>query len=174
MGEEVSEAWVEFEGDGRRLEGVLARPKGGERHPAVILLHEMWGIDDHIRERARGFAEAGYVALVPDPCTGPLREQMRPENIRDGMRLLQGIPDAVKENPKLLRERVGGMEMARETREVVKRLMEVANQERREALARDLEGAFAYLGQRPDVDRDQIGLVRDDPYHKVRRGTRVW
>ncbi len=66
-----------------------------------------------------------------------------------------------------------GREAPAQTREVVERLIEVASQERREGFARDLEGAFGYLGQRPDVDRDQIGLVRDDLYHKVRRACMV-
>jgi dienelactone hydrolase len=35
-------------------------------HPAVLVLHESFGLNDDIRRIARRFAEEGYVALAPD------------------------------------------------------------------------------------------------------------
>ncbi len=40
-----------------------ARPRGS---PAVIILHEWWGLTDHIKHLARRFADAGFVAFAPD------------------------------------------------------------------------------------------------------------
>lgn len=34
--------------------------------PAVIVLQEIWGVDDHIRDVTRRYAEAGYFACAPD------------------------------------------------------------------------------------------------------------
>ena len=52
--------------DGETLMGYLARPTGDETKPAVVVIQEWWGLNDHIKEVARRIAAAGYVALAPD------------------------------------------------------------------------------------------------------------
>jgi len=37
-----------------------------EKRPAVIVIHEWWGLDEHAKERAKALAEKGYVALAID------------------------------------------------------------------------------------------------------------
>ena len=43
-----------------------ARPAGGGRHPVIIVIHEIFGVHEHIRDVARRFAREGYVALAPE------------------------------------------------------------------------------------------------------------
>ena len=61
---------VQWPSDGATIRGFLARPASsepkGEARPAVVILHEWWGLNDHMKDLARRFAGAGYVALVPD------------------------------------------------------------------------------------------------------------
>jgi carboxymethylenebutenolidase len=52
--------------DGASIGAYLTRPKGDGKFPAVIVVHENRGINDHIRDVARRIAKAGYVALAPD------------------------------------------------------------------------------------------------------------
>lgn len=52
--------------DGAAISGYLSRPKGDGRHPAVVVIHEWRGQNDHILDVARRLAKAGYVALAPD------------------------------------------------------------------------------------------------------------
>jgi carboxymethylenebutenolidase len=52
--------------DGASIGGYLTRPKGEDKRPAVVVIHEWNGINDHIRDVARRLAKAGYVALAPD------------------------------------------------------------------------------------------------------------
>lgn len=54
------------EAGGEQLTGYLAVEEDGGRKPAVIVIQEWWGLNDHIKEVARRFAEAGFVALAPD------------------------------------------------------------------------------------------------------------
>src|SRR5689334_5903259 len=57
-----------------QLNGYLARPEpglsGGEGgdgpFPAVVIIHEAFGLNDDIKAIARRFAAAGYVALAVD------------------------------------------------------------------------------------------------------------
>lgn len=73
-GEEV----VYGEIDGQSLKGFLVKPTGeapstGRR--AMILIHEWWGLNDDIRNKAAEFAAQGYVALAVDLYGGQSTEK---------------------------------------------------------------------------------------------------
>lgn len=61
---EISE--VEWDADGRAVGGYLARLKGGEKRPGVIVIHENRGLNPHIKDVARRMALEGYLALAFD------------------------------------------------------------------------------------------------------------
>jgi len=54
---------------GRRVSGALAMPKGLPA-PAVILIHEWWGLNDQIKAVAAEFAREGYLAVAVDLMGG--------------------------------------------------------------------------------------------------------
>jgi carboxymethylenebutenolidase len=50
-------------------DGYLSVPPSegdGKKHPALIVIHEWWGLDDWIRENTDHLADLGYVALAVD------------------------------------------------------------------------------------------------------------
>src|SRR3990172_4967321 len=49
-----------------QVEAYMAKPKGGGKHPAVLVIHENRGLNEHTRDVARRFAAEGFVALAPD------------------------------------------------------------------------------------------------------------
>ena len=51
---------------GRPMRAALARPADGARRPAVIVIHEIFGLNDDIRRITARVADLGYVALAPD------------------------------------------------------------------------------------------------------------
>jgi carboxymethylenebutenolidase len=57
---------VTFPSQGDEISGYLARPIAEGAYPAVMVCHENRGLTDHIRDVARRFAKAGYVALAVD------------------------------------------------------------------------------------------------------------
>ena len=48
------------------MDTFLAKPEGAGPFPGVIVIHEIFGLNDNIREIARQFAEQGYAALGVD------------------------------------------------------------------------------------------------------------
>jgi carboxymethylenebutenolidase len=52
--------------------GYLVYPSSitGKKYPAVIMIHEWWGINDNIRSMANTFAKQGYVLLAVDLFKG--------------------------------------------------------------------------------------------------------
>lgn len=53
--------------------GYLALPDGGGPHPGVVVIHEAYGLNDHIKNVTRRFADAGYAALAVDLFTDRIR-----------------------------------------------------------------------------------------------------
>ena len=50
--------------------GYLALPEGAGPFPGVVVIHEAFGLNDHMRDITRRFAEAGYAALAADLFAG--------------------------------------------------------------------------------------------------------
>ncbi|MFQ5684456.1 MAG: dienelactone hydrolase family protein, partial [Candidatus Binatia bacterium] len=61
---------VAYHSGHKDVKGFLARPKDHKKHPAVILIHEWWGLNQNIKENARRFARLGYVSLAVDLYSG--------------------------------------------------------------------------------------------------------
>ena len=53
-------------------EAVVAMPSGSEQRPAVVVLQEWWGVNEQIQGIARRWADAGFIAVVPDLYHGKL------------------------------------------------------------------------------------------------------
>ncbi|MCL4304047.1 MAG: dienelactone hydrolase family protein [Anaerolineae bacterium] len=62
----VQSSEITLESQGAEIMGYLARPAADGIYPAVLVCHENRGLTPHIRDVARRFAKAGYVALALD------------------------------------------------------------------------------------------------------------
>ena len=51
---------------GKSISAVRALPKAKGKRPAVIILHERYGIDQHTKDLTVKLAQAGFVGLAPD------------------------------------------------------------------------------------------------------------
>ena len=97
---------VEFQFGGKTARGYLAADSAAARQPALIIVHEWWGLNDHVKDLARRFAEQGYVVLAPDLYDGAstkdpeeagklmqgLDKQKALEKLDDAVAYLQGLP----------------------------------------------------------------------------------
>ena len=86
---------VEYAGPGgETLTGYWARPEGDGPWPAVIVLQEWWGLNEHIMDVTRRIANEGYVALAPDLYKGQVATE--PDEARKLVMELD-MPAAVQE-----------------------------------------------------------------------------
>jgi len=65
---------VEFKANGGTAPGYLARPESGSG-PALVVLQEWWGLDDHVKNVCDRFAAEGFFALAPDLFRGETTTQ---------------------------------------------------------------------------------------------------
>jgi len=81
---------------GEEIGGFLARPAGAGPWPAVVLVHEVFGLSDHVRDLAGRLAEDDFVALAPDLWWRE-REGGLPApdaDLAEWRAFVEGIPDA--------------------------------------------------------------------------------
>ncbi len=57
---------VSLPGEAVEIKAYVAKPASGGPHPAVIVIQEWWGLNEHIKDVARRFAKEGYFAVAPD------------------------------------------------------------------------------------------------------------
>jgi len=78
--------------DGDGVDAYLVSPAEPENAPGVIVVHEIFGLNDHIRDVARRFAALGYHAIAPDLYS---REGApAPGDIDAAIAAMGAVPDA--------------------------------------------------------------------------------
>lgn len=84
----VQDSTVAYKSGNEMVNGYLALPTMPGPHPAVIVIHEWWGLNDWVKEQARGLAAQGFVALAVDLYRGKLATD--PDVAHE---LSRGLPD---------------------------------------------------------------------------------
>ncbi len=79
---------VSYKSGDETVSGYLALPEGGGKHPAIIVIHEWWGLNDWVKEQAQRYAAQGYVALAVDLYRGKVGTTQDEAHI-----LMRGLPD---------------------------------------------------------------------------------
>jgi carboxymethylenebutenolidase len=61
---------VTFPSGDSTAQALLYLPQGAGPHPALVVIHEWWGLNDWVKLEAAGFAAKGYVTLAVDLYRG--------------------------------------------------------------------------------------------------------
>lgn len=70
------------------VNGILYTPAGQGPFPALIVIHEWWGLNDWVKQQAEKFAGQGYVALAVDLYRGKVADN--PDLAHE---LARGLPE---------------------------------------------------------------------------------
>lgn len=62
--------WVKVKYGNREVNSFIVYPEVKQKAPAVIVIHEIFGMSDWVQSVADQLAEAGYVAIAPDLLSG--------------------------------------------------------------------------------------------------------
>jgi carboxymethylenebutenolidase len=93
--------WIDVPMGGKTCAAYRARPAALEVPlPAVLLVQEIWGVNEYIRDVAERFAAAGYLALAPDLYSvGKRPAHLAPERIEAAKRLMDTMSPATWGDP---------------------------------------------------------------------------
>jgi carboxymethylenebutenolidase len=79
---------VTYESGKDHVVGFWARPEGKGPFPAVLVIHEWWGLDDFVKDQTRALAKEGYVALAVDLYRGKSTASQE-----EAHQLMMGLPE---------------------------------------------------------------------------------
>ena len=154
--DDPSTEMVVFEGPSGPVPAFLAKPEGSGPWPAVVVIHEIFGLVDHTKDVANRFAREGFVALAPNLFGSPeLRTVLTAERIGKAMQLMRRLPrrDPVLAEAEI--EKLPEPERA-EVRATVQILLGGLPKDR---LTQDLVAAVRYLRSLPFVMHNRIGCI---------------
>ncbi len=150
------------------MHGFLARPRRVEDPlPGIVVLQEIWGVDDHIQDIARRFAAAGYVALAPDLFSkgGGRPPALVPARIEAAKRFLDQVPPQgwgalmnPEQRDKLIAEKLQEPERS-SVGETLAQLMSPDRMARMAEYARDALASAQWLRAQPWCRGRRLGAV---------------
>ena len=79
---------VSYKSGDETVSGMLYAPAGKGPFPALIVIHEWWGLNDWVKEQASKLADQGYVALAVDLYRGKVAD-----NADLAHELMRGVPE---------------------------------------------------------------------------------
>lgn len=86
----------------------LAVPEGEGPHPGLVVIHEIFGLDDWVRGVADRFAGAGYLTLAPDLFTGRLHPRFTEDAARRVLKVLWSSPVDQRSSAEAVRQLMKG------------------------------------------------------------------
>jgi len=63
--------WVKIKNGAREVNSFVVYPEVKNKATAVIVIHEIFGMTDWVQSLTDQLAEAGYIAIAPDPSSNP-------------------------------------------------------------------------------------------------------
>ena len=108
--------FVSYKSGDDTVTGTLYTPAGKGPFPALIVIHEWWGLNDWVKEQASKFAGQGYVALAVDLYRGKVattpdlaHELMRGVPEDRAARDLRAAFDYLAAQPNVKKDRIGSI-----------------------------------------------------------------
>lgn len=84
----IKTSWIEYKSGKETVRAYLAQPEGEGPFPALIVIHEWWGLNDWVKGNAEHFAKQGYVALAIDLYRGGVAASSD-----EAHELMRGVPE---------------------------------------------------------------------------------
>src|SRR6476660_4602596 len=79
---------VSYKSGDETVQAILYTPQGNGPFPALVVIHEWWGLNDWVKDQASKLADQGYAALAIDLYRGKVATT--PDLAHE---LMRGVPD---------------------------------------------------------------------------------
>jgi carboxymethylenebutenolidase len=152
-------AMMTYDGQAGTIQAYLTRPGIERPRPAVIVIHEILGLADHIKRVADRFVEEGYVAFAPNLFSRPgLAEVLTPSNVGEVLQFMTTVGwDRISDSAYVQQAL---SQLPQERRETVQRVLPVMfGGIPKDRLTQDLVKAVAYLNAQSFVQPDKVASV---------------
>jgi carboxymethylenebutenolidase len=84
---------VKITAEGGEMPAYRAMPAKGKKFPVVLVVHEIFGVHEYIKDICRRFAKLGYLAVAPDLYARQGRVDDKPD-FQEILKVVSQVPDA--------------------------------------------------------------------------------
>lgn len=147
--------WVTVKHDGRSVQTLVVYPQSKAKTPAVLVIHEIFGLTDWAQDVADQVAAAGYIAVAPDLLSGmgPQGGGSAKFSQNDAIKAVSGLdPNQVTADLKAAADYALKIPAANGTLFVAGFCWGGGQSFRFATNRPDLKAAFVFYGQPPDKD----------------------
>lgn len=156
---EATREMITYDGEGGKIQAYLSRPVATEPRPAVIVIHEIFGLNEQIKGVADRFAREGYVVLAPHLYSRPgISGVLTPESVAEVMAFQFSLPREKMADPAYIQQEMAKLPEGK--REIVQKafpvMMDSGNKGK---YGQDLVKAADFLNAQPFVTRGRIASL---------------
>ena len=141
--------------DGFEIPSYLTYPQEKGNYPGIIIIHEIWGLNNQIKGVAKRYAEQGYAVLAPNLFSrgGEILEE---ENIRKAMIPFFSIPREKRNDPSTLKTLMSNMT---ESEKKVVQMLFMERESLQQKIVEDAKKCHEYLKSLNIINKDKIGIT---------------
>lgn len=142
--------------DDSEVRSFIARPDDEKKHPAVIVIQEIWGLTDFLKGVAKRLAEEGFVAMAPHLYSRKEHYDLyTQENIMDAMRPMWSLPPEKRRDQAAIQEMLA--KSSETSRKIVTDLM-FNRQSFEVTMSKDLVEGYKFIKGQP-YSNGKMGVV---------------
>jgi carboxymethylenebutenolidase len=142
--------------DGTDLKYFSAWPDDGKKHPGVMVVMEIWGLTDFIRNFSRRLARKGYVTFAPHLYSRPDQiDLFTEENIMDAMRPFWSLPPEKRGDQNAVNELLS--KSSETSRKIIQKVM-FNRKETEKDMIKDLEASYNHFFDQNKTKRGIVGF----------------
>ena len=133
----------------------VATPKTKSRYPAIIVVHEAWGLNDQIKGVANKYAEQGFVAIAPHLFSRQ-KELLTEQAIEKAMMRMWQIPPEKRNDPSAIQSL---MQSLPENERKIMNYFFTGRENAEKVMAQDLLCCINYAKNLESVEIEKLGIT---------------
>ncbi|MEJ2251177.1 MAG: dienelactone hydrolase family protein [Candidatus Lokiarchaeota archaeon] len=141
--------------DNIEIQSYIAHPQKEGKYPGLMIIHEIWGLNDQIKGVARRYAEEGYVVTAPHLFSRS-GDVLKEENIRKAMVPMFSIPREKRSDPSSLQKLISEMG---ETEKKVVQMLFLERETFQQKIAEDAISCYEFLKGLDNINENKIGVT---------------
>jgi carboxymethylenebutenolidase len=140
--------------DGADMTAYVATPKTKNRNPAIIIVHEAWGLNQQIKGVAERYAQQGFVAVAPHLFSR--QKDLTELAIEKAMAQMWHIPPEKRNDPGEVQKLMASL--SENDRKIVNFFF-TGREAAEKAMSKDLLSCVAFAKSMESVDAENLGIT---------------
>lgn len=141
--------------DGVEVQSYITYPQEKNGYPSILIIHEIWGLNDQIKGVAQRYAREGYVVLAPH-LFSRAGDVLKEEHIRKAMIPIFSLPREKRSDPTSLKNLLSEMG---ETEKKVVQMLFMQREALQQKIVEDAVNCYEFLKNLDVVNSDKIGVT---------------